>query len=414
LQQVGQSGASRADEDRSEVSLKKWIIVGVTIAAFVLLVGIGAYALFHQTWSAPDMVQSLEPLPGVADACNASWSPDGSAILYATSLKEGRVQKVYKVGAEGGNQVCLGEGRLPVWSPDASRIAVVTDNGLEVMDADGGERSLLADLAEIAALATERQLNATAWSPDGSMIAFEVTAFVPDQSLLGKNADTSIDGIWLVNADGSSLRQLAKGAGEDSCLVWSPDSQRIAFVSYGNGGKWDVWVSRVDGSDLRQLTASNELEFDMAWSPDGSKLAFASHGWPGETGPGILVMDVDGANKTQLTEGSGRPGDPVWSPDGSLLAFSSAKYGGDIWIVNADGTGKTRLTKTSTSRASSWFTCGGTLIRYREPQWSPDGAKLLFLNSLHKSRESWGETRTTSWGYDRLWVMELDLENGLS
>lgn len=395
--------------------MKKWIVVAVAVAAVVLLIGVAAYTLLRQTWSPPEVVRSMEPVPEATDVCNASWSPDGSAILYASSPREGRVQNIYRIDPDGGSLMCLGEGRLPVWSPDGSRIAFVTDDGLWVMNSDGGESLLLADLADIAPLATERQLHAMAWSPDGGVIALEVTAFVPDPSVPGKNADTSINGIWVVNAGGSGLRQLAEGAGEDSWLAWNLDSQSIAFVSYGKDGKWDVWVSRIDGSDPRQLTSSNELEFDLAWSPDGSKLAFASHGWPNETGPAIWVMDADGANKTQLAEGLDRPGDPVWSPDGSLLAFSSGSGStGDIWIMNADGSGKTRLTNTSTSRASTWFTCSRTLVRYKEPQWSPDGAKLLFLNSLtRETDESWGVIRGESSGYDRLWGMELDLEKGL-
>lgn len=398
--------------------MKKWVIIGVAVAAVVLLIGVAAYVLLSRTWSPPEVVRSMEPVPGVTNACNASWSPDGSAILYASSLVEGFVQNVYRIDSDGRNLKSFGEGRLPVWSPDGSKIAFVTDDGLRVMKSDGGEMVLLADLAEIAPLATERQLNATAWSPDGGAIAFEVTAFVQTPSILDAYPDMSINGIWAVNTDGSGLRQLAKGAGEDSCLAWSPDSQRIAFVSCGSDGKWDVWLTRVDGSHLERLTASNSIEFDLSWSPDGSKLAFASRGWLDETDPAIWVMDADGANMTQLTEGPGfrRPGDPVWSPDGAMLAFCSGSGStGDIWIMNADGSGKTRLTNTSASRASTWFTCSRTLIRYREPQWSPDGTKLMFLNSLTKETdESWGVIRGDTWAYDRLWVMELDSEKKLS
>jgi Tol biopolymer transport system component len=110
--------------------MKKWIIIGVTIAAVVALIGVAACLLFRDTWSAPDMVRSMKLLPDVTDACNAAWIPDGSAILYASSVREGCVQNVYKTDSDGGNKTCLGEGRLLVWSPDGSMIAFATDNGL--------------------------------------------------------------------------------------------------------------------------------------------------------------------------------------------------------------------------------------------------------------------------------------------
>jgi Tol biopolymer transport system component len=276
------------------------------------------------------------------------------------------------------------------------------------MNADGGERLLLVDLAGITPAGTRRQIDSVAWSLDGTMIAFGVS---PDPS---ENADTSIDGIWVVHADDSGLRHLATGGADDRALAWSPDGERIGFTSYGNDGRPDIRTSRIDGSDLRQLTASDEFEFDISWSPDGSKLAFVS-GWGPSTFE-IWVMDADGANKTQLTEGSGSYYHPAGYPDGTTLAFSSRSGStGDIWIMNADGSGKTRLTSTSASRASTWFTCSRRLICYKEPQWSPDGTKLLFLNGLTKENdESRRVVRRGHSGYDRLWVLEVNLDNGLN
>lgn len=241
------------------------------------------------------------------------------------------------------------------------------------------------------------------------MIAFEAEAFIPDPSDASGQTGTSTDGIWIANVDGSGLRQLTTDSEAGRDPVWSPDGQMIAFTSDRDEGRVDIWVSRVDGTDLRQLTASDEQDFDVSWSPDGSKIAFASGYSPEkQENPEIWIMDADGSNKVQLTNGSESYDKPAWSPDGSMIAFSSTKLGplGDIWIMNADGSGKTRLTRASRSS----FTCTTKLICYKEPQWSPDGTKLVFPNVLTES-EGWGGTVS---GYYRLWVLELKLENGLS
>jgi Tol biopolymer transport system component len=85
-------------------------------------------------------------------------------------------------------------------------------------------------------------------------------------------------------------------------------------------------------------------------------------------------MNADGSNPTRLTESTaareGYPvwvwaGNPVWSPDGSKIAFVSNRDGRrDIYIMNADGSNVTRLTKDS-------------IIKW-SPSWSPDGTKIAF------------------------------------
>jgi len=368
--------------------VKKWIIIGVTTAVVVIAsVGAVGYVVLRQASSKPDVVESMVRVSDMRDVSDAAWSPDGSTILFAS------YPNIWKIDSDGENQTCLGEGGCPTWSPNGSQIAFDGDNGLEIMKADGSGRHCLADFSEFVPPTTEHWwLETTAWSLDGRIIAFEVWAWVPDPSDLSGQSGTQPTLIWTVNADGTNLKRLTADTAYERNPSWSADSQSIVFSSDRSDGTWATWTSRVDGS------GQPELAEGWCVSPDGSRIAYMTED------EDLWLKDADGGNAVEVAGGPAWYQNWAWSPDGTMLAFDSTVVGpvGNIWIVNADGTGKTKLT--GATRDS--FDCTPEWFQYKEPQWSPDGTKLLFLNGLDKGN--------TGRGYDRLWVLELDLENGLS
>ena len=201
-----------------------------------------------------------------------------------------------------------------------------------------------------------------AWSPDGSMIAFQSE---PD----GANNRE----IMVMNADGSGLQRLTNDPGADLHPAWSPNGLFIAFSRRPVAASYrDIWVMNADGTGAANLTNSDFIDYNFPkWSPNGTKILFV------ENDQRILVMNRDGTGQTDLTgfggQGSGEFGNFAWSPDGSKIAFRTDPSEGtrnnlEIYVMNADGTGKVNLTNDPAFQT--------------DLEWSPDGSQIAFSRGV--------------------------------
>jgi TolB protein len=147
------------------------------------------------------------------------------------------------------------------------------------------------------------------------------------------------NGLWVMRADGNNPRPLTYR--DDIDPTWSPDGSMIAFASTRNGGQRQLYVMNANGSDVRQLTDLNNMGGRSTWSPDGTKLAF----YRGPEGDhDIFIINIDGTGLERLTDGGDNLG-PSWSPDGNWIAFTSFRDGNNnIYIMRPDGTDITPLT----------------------------------------------------------------------
>jgi uncharacterized protein (DUF885 family)/Tol biopolymer transport system component/streptogramin lyase len=153
----------------------------------------------------------------------------------------------------------------------------------------------------------------------------------------------------------------------------------LVFSSYRQGES-KLYTMNADGSDITCLSRTGQRETRPAWSPDGSRIAYVRR--LGHSNHEIYVMNADGSGATRLTD---RPdsteSEPVWSPDGSRIAFISNERPNlmtwlgrfQIWLINADGSEPTLLTEIGGANTS--------------PDWSPDGSKITFDSTRDGNQE---------------------------
>ena len=147
------------------------------------------------------------------------------------------------------------------------------------------------------------------------------------------------NGVWTMKSDGENPHAISFR--DDIDATWSPDGSMIAFASSRTGQR-QLYVMNANGSDVRQVTDLNNMGGRSTWSPDSTRLAF----YRGPAGDhDIYVINIDGTDLHRLTHGGDNLG-PSWSPDGNWIAFTSFRDGNnEIYIMHPDGTGVTRLTE---------------------------------------------------------------------
>ncbi|MFO0840428.1 MAG: S9 family peptidase [Phycisphaerae bacterium] len=262
-----------------------------------------------------------------------------------------------------------------------------------------------------------------AFSPDRTRIVFELKRFD-----LADNRN--YQQLMLLDAHTGAVRPLTQGQHVDSAPKWSPDGERLAFLSDREKAT-AVYVLHMAGGEPQRITDRDGNVRDLDWSPDGRRLAYSYQpmnareklerdgkhdevkkqaqfkhytrvfhkldgaGWWNGQYAHIHVVSAGGGKTRQLTHGEFDDNEPRFSPDGRLVSFLSNRVENpdlncenmDIWSVPAGG-GKARQLKKTRGG------CAGHA-------WSPNGKWIAFVGNAAKQGESWRHN-------DGVWVISRD------
>jgi Tol biopolymer transport system component len=366
-----------------------------------------------------------------SDSLSPAWSPDGSRIIFQSaraldgtdSPNAHAAANVWVMNNDGSSAAPLTEFTVqtlpnfigsaaqgPTWSPNGNKITFLSMGAFDgsnvfnvnhnenvwVMNADGSNPIPLTKFtaAPLKVGGPVPSALSSTWSPDGSRIAFSSTGALDGSDALNPNGNSNI---WIVNADGSMPKALTRltaaqvippliptAVAAASNPVWSPDGNKIAFVSTGaidgsdavnTNNISNIWVMNADGSSAGAITQFTNLFIPtlqgLSWSPDSKRIVFICKcAVDGSDNPAITaniwVVRTDGSARTPLTQSNNSNvlnRGPAWSPDGTKVVFYSDRdLGGsdnpigypsssgslsvvfNIWMMNADGSGPKPLT----------------------------------------------------------------------
>jgi len=161
----------------------------------------------------------------------------------------------------------------------------------------------------------------------------------------------------------------------NSCGSTEPETidyhNKILFTS-SRSGKAQLYMMNPDGTNIRQITSGQYWHSNGRWSPDASKIVCNTEEGSTTAGTEMVVMNSNGSRRTLLGWGNYMS----WSPDGKEIAFTNmpmAELGlrfRFIYIINNDGTGRKQITRDSLEIISS-------------PCWSNEGNKIYFASNRY-------------------------------
>jgi TolB protein len=240
-----------------------------------------------------------------ADDFDPDISEDGEKIAFV-SLRDGQAQ-VFTMPSGGGDAVQVTDGRegaqTPRWSRDGKRIAFSRAGAVAVVNEDGSGLEVLVDPApEGAGEPCRYGAFIGGWSPDDSEIIY-----------YSARVDEEEGQICLVTSDGGEPEVVLDE--EDASLVEpviSPDGTKIVYRAIV-AGQHDIWVLDRESGEQTNLTDDPDLDIEPDWSPDGRWIAYGALR-PDAPFFDLYLVQADGSGVTRVTTDPAKEANPVWGP----------------------------------------------------------------------------------------------------
>ena len=232
------------------------------------------------------------------------------------------------------------------------RIENSADWQLYIMNPDGTEQRKLTD--DIVTCQTP------VVSPDGENIAY--TTYQDNTYKL-----------WVVDRNGGNKKPVAEHENHITGIAWSPDNQTIAFVkSYPYN---HIYTANII-SGIERRSTDGEYDYSPAFL-DNNTIIYTSAADIYSGYSGIYSIDLNGGNKKLLTPEGKYFSMPRISPDKKMIAMVQPSWeGSQIYTMRIDGSHLKQLTNT----AASFQYPGSPRDGNRDPQWSPDSKRLVYVS----------------------------------
>lgn len=274
-------------------------------------------------------------------------------------------------------------------------------------------RSSERHLANIRQLTVGRQNAEAYFSFDGTKLIFQSTNDW-SKDVLGNRSKPADAGLgcyqmYVMDLASDAIRLVSTGMGATTCGYFFPGDRRVLYSSTHAAGpncppkpkrdgayRWalddyDIYSVRLDGQQLQRLTSSPGYDAEATISPDGKTIVWTS---VKDGDLDLYTMNLDGSNVRRLTDDVGYDGGAFFSPDSKRIVYRAAhptdssevaKYKEllaqrliepgqlEIFVMNADGSGKKQVTTTGASNFSPYF--------------HPDGKRIIFSSNIETRGE---------------------------